>query len=86
MPPDATRDRLDATRDRLNSLLASFAGHGTTNYLLDNALRRLSQEPALVRGWRGRPTLIANAIEETLALRPIGARAAGGRRAAGTTS
>ena len=48
----------------------SFAGHETTNYLIGNMLRRLLEDPARWDAVLADPTLIPNAIEETLRYDP----------------
>jgi cytochrome P450 len=48
----------------------SFAGHETTNYLIGNMLRRLLEDPARWDAVVANPTLIANAVEETLRYDP----------------
>ena len=48
----------------------SFAGHETTNYLIGNMLRRLLEDPARWDAVVADPTLIPNAIEETLRYDP----------------
>jgi cytochrome P450 len=48
----------------------SFAGHETTNYLIGNMLRRLLEDPARWDAVVADPTLIANAVEETLRYDP----------------
>jgi cytochrome P450 len=48
----------------------SFAGHETTNYLIGNMLRRLLEDSAQWDAVVANPTLIPNAIEETLRYDP----------------
>jgi cytochrome P450 len=48
----------------------SFAGHETTNYLIGNMLRRLLEDPARWEAVVADPTLIPNAIDETLRYDP----------------
>lgn len=60
------------THEEIASILfsLSFAGHETTNYLIGNLLRRLLEDPARWDEVVVDPTLIPNAIEETLRYDP----------------
>jgi cytochrome P450 len=60
------------THDEIASILfsLSFAGHETTNYLIGNMLRRLLEDPARWDAVVTNPSLVPNAIEETLRYDP----------------
>jgi hypothetical protein len=60
------------TYDEIASILfsLSFAGHETTNYLIGNILRRLLEDPARWDAVVTDPSLVPNAIEETLRYDP----------------
>lgn len=60
------------THEEIASILfsLSFAGHETTNYLIGNMLRRLLEAPSRWDEVVADPTLIPNAIEETLRYDP----------------
>jgi cytochrome P450 len=60
------------SHEEIGSILfsLSFAGHETTNYLIGNILRRLLEDPARWDRLVADPSLIPNAIEETLRYDP----------------
>ncbi len=60
------------TQDEIASILfsLSFAGHETTNYLIGNVLRRLLEDRGRWEAVAADPSLIPNAIEETLRYDP----------------